>query len=542
MSRRESSPEAAREAASVSRRAEPGILRQVQQRTRRRSARVKPPAWALWLARHVPRLAMFFRQTLPEYLKAHQAELKTGAASFGIHLLLVLLLAWWVVPTGTQEEFFALIASTETDAELEEATELPQIVQPEQILDLQVDSTARQLLSELNKGLQSRQIDDVLDQDLQVPLDVLARNLEIPMQAGDLGGRTAAGRRAGVQKYGGSADSERAVNAGLKWLQSIQQPDGSWSFGKVGEAGSPGSLDTTDMGATALALLCYLGAGHTHQTEGPYQTVVARGLAWMMQQADRNSSGADLRGKSQANAGMYVQGIATICLCEASAMAPEDRELRRLAIAAIAFIERAQDPVGGGWRYVPRQPGDTSVVGWQVMALHSARVGRIRVAGSTLRDAREFLNSVQADDGASYGYMEPQANRPAMTAVGLLCRMYLGWKLEHPALQRGVHRLAAIGPSSTDLYYNYYATQVLRHFGGELWEQWNLKMRQQLVETQVRTGPGAGSWDVTDPHGSGGGRIYQTALSILTLEVYYRYLPIYRRLDSAQTADTSVQD
>ncbi|MFN9037496.1 MAG: hypothetical protein ACK5YO_14440, partial [Planctomyces sp.] len=49
----------------------------------------------------------------------------------------------------------------------------------------------------------------------------------------------------------------------------------------------------------------------------------------------------------------------------------------------------------------------------------------------------------------------------------------------------------------------------------------------------LRNGPGAGSWDVTDPHGNGGGRIYQTALSVLTLEVYYRHLPMYRRLDEA---------
>jgi len=56
-------------------------------------------------------------------------------------------------------------------------------------------------------------------------------------------------------------------------------------------------------------------------------------------------------------------------------------------------------------------------------------------------------------------------------------------------------------------------------------------MRDQLVATQIKDGAGAGSWNVTDPHGGAGGRIYQTALSLLTLEVYYRHLPIYRRFD-----------
>ena len=114
-----------------------------------------------------------------------------------------------------------------------------------------------------------------------------------------------------------------------------------------------------------------------------------------------------------------------------------------------------------------------------------------------------------------------------------MCSSDLGWRKDRPELQAGVEHLAKVGPSRENMYYNYYATQVLHHFGGELWDKWNLRMREQLVTTQLRDGPGAGSWDVTDPHGGGGGRIYQTALSVLTLEVYYRHLPMYRKLDEA---------
>ena len=78
------------------------------------------------------------------------------------------------------------------------------------------------------------------------------------------------------------------------------------------------------------------------------------------------------------------------------------------------------------------------------------------------------------------------------------------------------------------MYFNYYATIALHHYGGTEWEQWNTTMRDQLVATQVMDGPAAGSWQVTDPHGGSGGQIYQTCLSVLTLEVYYRYLPLYR--------------
>jgi len=275
-----------------------------------------------------------------------------------------------------------------------------------------------------------------------------------------------------------------------------------------------------------------LGGGHTHVTPGQYQETVQKGLAWLGQSAIRSQGAADMRGAHQGNSGMYVQGLATICLCEASALEPKDRDLRRLALEAARFIEKAQGS-DGGWRYQPREvPGDTSVVGWQVMALQSAKAGGIAVAPDSFSDARKFLNKVQAEDGVYYGYTDSQKGRPTTTAVGLLCRMYLGWKREKPQLKQGVEFLSGLGPSRDDIYFNYYATQVMHHWDGELWDKWNVRMRDQLVATQIKEGPGAGSWDVTDPHGNTGGRIYQTALSLLTLEVYYRHLPIYRRFDS----------
>ena len=90
------------------------------------------------------------------------------------------------------------------------------------------------------------------------------------------------------------------------------------------------------------------------------------------------------------------------------------------------------------------------------------------------------------------------------------------------------------------MYYNYYASQVLHHWGDDLWKKWNLQMREQLVKSQVRKGPATGSWAPTDSHGNRGGQIYQTALSILTLEVYYRHLPMYQRLQKEPQDPTKV--
>jgi hypothetical protein len=107
--------------------------------------------------------------------------------------------------------------------------------------------------------------------------------------------------------------------------------------------------------------------------------------------------------------------------------------------------------------------------------------------------------------------------------------MYLGWKKDHPALQRGVERLAKAGPTK-DLYFDYYATQIMHHMEGEVWIAWNNKMRDTLVKAQSKKGHEEGSWyeGVDGGHGPhAGGRIYCTSLATMILEVYYRHLPIY---------------
>ena len=507
------------------------VLQKVEQRGSQRRRR-KPPAWAIKVANSLIATRQFFREKLPSSILRRKRELITATVSFLIHLVGALLLTLWLLPQESRDSVFAIVSGRVDGDELEEPLEVVEIVRPEKITDLNLDSTMKQMVSELDKGRNRDQFDSPQDTELRMPLDDLVEMDDIAVLKGDFGGRSEAGRRAAVKKYGGTAESEKSVNLGLTWLQKIQRPDGSWSFGDVGEAGSPGSMQTTDVGATSLALLCMLGGGHTHEKPGPYKETVLKGLAWLMRSGIRSPAGADMRGAHQGNSGMYVQGLATICLSEASALEPNDRELRRIALDAVRFIEKSQGS-DGGWRYQPREvPGDTSVVGWQVMALKSAKAGGISVSPDTFSDAKKFLNSVQVESGVYYGYTRPEKGRPTTTAVGLLCRMYMGWKREKPQLQKGVEFLANLGPSKEDIYYNYYATQVLHHWDGELWDKWNEQMREQLVATQIKEGPGAGSWDVTDPHGNAGGRIYQTTLSLLTLEVYYRHLPLYRRFDA----------
>ena len=183
-------------------------------------------------------------------------------------------------------------------------------------------------------------------------------------------------------------------------------------------------------------------------------------------------------------------------------------------------------------------------MGWQVMALKSGYMSSLSVPPNTVQGARFFLDSVQKSDGEEYYYVleELDANTgelkklhvgTATTAIGLLCRMYLGWEHDNEVLKRGVQRLAKQGPSEMDAYYNYYASQVLFQYTsgkGELWKKWNERMRDMLIMSQSKEGHEKGSWtfDLEKHHNGSGGRLYCTAMASMTLEIYYRYLPVYK--------------
>ena len=345
-----------------------------------------------------------------------------------------------------------------------------------------------------------------------------------------------------LEKFGGNANSEKAVAQALRWLAEHQLPDGSWNFTHTvackNRCPNPGDKTLARNGATGIALLPFLGAGQTH-LEGNYQQVVFRGLEFLIRRMSTGSGSEPPGGwyrvdKSRGfDDNLYSHGIASIAMCEAYAMT-KDPVLAKPAQLAASYIAYAQNPLRGGWQYTPQQGGDTSAVGWQIMALKSAAMGGLGVSLETLRKAEYFLDSVQSNQGAYYGYLRPDPNlegTKATTACGLLCRMYMGWPKTHPGLQEGVQWIAKRGPDDINMYYNYYATQVLKQYGGPEWEDWNLKMRDKLVTEQEKEGHVAGSWFYNDVDHGGpgprGGRLYNTAMAAMTLEVYYRFLPIY---------------
>jgi hypothetical protein len=331
---------------------------------------------------------------------------------------------------------------------------------------------------------------------------------------------------------GGTSQSLAAVHRGLEWLVQHQHPDGYWSLHRFyqqipgGNYGGAGNFEC-DVAATGFALLPLLGDGHTH-ISGEHQSAVSRGLNWMLTQQKRDG---ELSGKLGHNCRMYAHAIAAIVLCEAYGMT-KDPKLRDPAQRALDFIVAAQHKPSGGWRYDPQEAADTSVVGWQVMAMKSGQMAALSVSQDSLNLVHKWLQSVEGK-GAGIGtfqYQKGSGITPAMTAEGLLCLEYLGAQPGDPRLQSGVKYLLGHLPRKGEetSYYWYYGTQVMYHFQGDAWRQWNLALRDMLVQTQVKTGHLAGTWDPADQWDYQAGRLYASSLRLLALEVYFRHLPLYR--------------
>ena len=344
------------------------------------------------------------------------------------------------------------------------------------------------------------------------------------------GGRGSGARKAMVGGFGGTKHSERAVAAALNWLARHQNRDGSWSLdgykAQCKDATCTGETNhgKHDCGATAMGLLPFLAAGQTHESRGPYQRTIYNGLGWLINNQKKDG---DLRG----GANMYSHGLAAIALCEAYGMTG-DKRIGAAAQQALNFIMAAQHPQTGGWRYNPGDEGDTSVVGWQLMALKSGYMAGLTVNSRTFDGVKRWLELVNAGGSSSAGfsYTPKGGATPTMTSVGLLCHQYLGAKRTDNLMINGSNYLMANTPEkSKNVYYWYYATQVMHNLAGPEWDTWNRKMRRTLIDSQSKDGCAAGSWSSEgDQWGRAGGRVMQTSFGALTIEVYYRYLPLYK--------------
>ncbi len=346
-----------------------------------------------------------------------------------------------------------------------------------------------------------------------------------------------------------SPETEAAIERGLEFLARRQQPDGRWSLTHAAERRSERAVLASDTAATALALLSFQGAGYHHK-DHRYRLVVGRGLEFLVKNQHPNGDLFVAENElSNRSVWLYSHGIAALALSEAYGMT-QDPQLRDPAQRALNFIAQSQQPDLGGWRYSPGQSADTSVTGWMMMALKSGQLAGLETPPGVFEKIEKWLDAAQASPDEPYRYRyNPQAPdtpeqrhgrepTPSMTAVGLLMRFYTGWRRDDENMLAGAQQLLKNPPEigarrdpKRDTYYWYYATQVMFHMGGDGWKAWNGALHPLLINSQATSGSLSGSWDprrpTPDRWGPHGGRLYVTAMNLLSLEVHYRHLPLY---------------
>jgi hypothetical protein len=384
------------------------------------------------------------------------------------------------------------------------------------------------------------------------------------------GGGAFGGRGRGSNKTGGrgprGGTRQDAVMDALQWLKSHQSPNGSWEADgfqrwcdmKPAEAGKMptgvGKQAMYDAGVTGLALCAFLGAGYTNRGNHPFKKTVSRGLRYLKNVQDPEGC----FGARAAGNFIYNHAIASLAMVEAYGMT-SSTIYKSSAQRALEFIGLARNPYFA-WRYgVKPGDNDTSVTGWMMMAIKSAKLinGDARKSGKAapfvidddaFSGIEAWLDKVTDPDSGRVGYITrgsgparpkhlvdrfPNEKSEAMTAAACLARIFMGKTPEKDRmLEMGADICKRMPPTwneadgSIDMYYWYYGALAMHQMGGSHWKTWKAALRKAVIETQRKDTSFCeykGSWEPAGPWGEDGGRVYSTAMLAMCLQVVERY-------------------
>ena len=322
-----------------------------------------------------------------------------------------------------------------------------------------------------------------------------------------------------LRSGGGKDMTEGAIMRGLNWLKTAQDEDGGWGNKDKDDQGNPKKTDRNAM--TAMALLAYLG--HCELQDSPtFGPTVQKGIDFL------TSTPPD--GPVQGGAGSYSHPIRTYALCEAYTMTKIPK-LKEYAKRAAEVIVKGQNE-SGGWAYGygkgPVAHTDLSVTGWNIQALKAAALTGISIDGldASMDKATAYTKRCQ-DATGKFAYKEGSGGKPSLTGTGVLCLQI--WKnASSKEAQLGLDWIIANQKQEwkqIDVYEWYYHAQACFQAtgvsgGSKYWRAWNKNFQQIVCGAQASDG----HW----PHGKhfhGDTDIYRTTMTILMLEVYYRYMP-----------------
>ena len=470
------------------------------------------------------------------------------AISGALHLVAFLILAAipWSIFDKPEEAVIKAHLEAPLEPEVLEPEEPVEIIEPdpltEVVPEVEIDQPVQ---SELFTEEDSTTPDGDPALDSVSPLDSVNPNALVGIGPGGPPG--SAGRFGSGAGGPSGKPGARCVKIALDWLAEHQDADGGWDadgFMKHDPAGDrtdgPGYAHH-DIGVTGLALLAFLGNGHT-MTRGVHKEVVRRGMRWLSREQDRESG---LFGDEIGHAFLYDHAIATLAMCE-SYYLDHSTVLKLKVQRALNYISRARNPYGvWGYSVPPDGTSDTSVTGWMVLAMKSGEDAGLRVDREAFIAASQWFDEMTDPGTGRVGYREtgsassrvggmndqyPVEKGEALTSVALLCRFFLGQDPEeHPVMGQHADLILDAPPRwdpeglGCDMYHWYYGSYAMFQMGGDHWRRWRKAMEPAVIESQRKDGAARGSWDPIGPWGQPGGRVYSTATMALCLEAYYRY-------------------
>jgi len=494
-------------------------------------------------------------ETFNEILFAHIRKTPWWLISMGFHGVLVLALFSASVGPGFTEEFADVNTSIENDL----LNPFEELVKPKLEDTLPKEETEQPIdhISEMDapeSDHDESDNDEIYDEvlgkigDDDSPFEGPSKNDAIGIGGGAGGAFPGRGGNQKLRAVGWSKTSRRVVMGGLEWLKHHQDPDGYWDCDgfmaqcKLNQCGGPGNA-MYDPGVSGLALLAFLGAGETHK-HGNYKKTVGKGLKYLKQVQDPEGC----FGPRTTNHFTYNHAIGALAMVEAYGLTASPL-FKRSAQAAIDFIHKSQNPYLA-WRYGVRpQDNDTSVTGWMIMALKSAKISGLRVDQAAFDGTLAWIEKATEPEYGRVGYTSrgtgparpqnlmdkfPADKSESLTAVGILARIFIG---EDPRrsdiIQKGTDLCLQTLPiwdeqsGAIDMYYWYYGTLAMFQVGGSAWKPWMTSMEEAIINSQRQENDEKGSWDPVGPWGTEGGRVYSTALMTMCMEIYYRYPRVF---------------
>jgi len=491
-----------------------------------------------------------------QHYMQHTPWWATSVAFHGLIILCLYLIQWSVF--NDDDENVPIVTEIARLEEQLDDKEEKKIIKDEEIKrDMLTDDTVPEDVVE-NKVLEEQtQAEEFIgDPDMLSDVDLGGDGHVGTMGLGGGGMAGMFGRRGSGGRFA-SKVTQNAVGRGLEWLRRHQCADGGWGTTdyadqctnantKCKRGTGTGDNGTCKPGLTGLAAMCFLGAGYTHKA-GKYKEVVRKGLDYILSKQNANGSFSSFTGSGNAYA--YSSGFCALALAEAYGMT-RDPKLKQPLKKSIDYVINAQNP-GAAWRYRARGgSNDTSVSAAFIMALKDAKMCGIKAdykkAFDGVKNWFARNNHGQHKGLGGYGAGKRMACPHSMTAVVMLSNQFMGMKRTDPAMKESAEYLSAAGatwrltgriPEDQHSYYVYYGTLAMFQYGGDKWKKWDKEMKEKVLQAQIKGGCADGSWVCANGRevpgfntwvDGIGGKVFTTSLGILTLEVYYRYSPLFR--------------